>query len=130
MKRAALLLAAMSLGMTSPAMADVRPLDHNNGPAIAAAIVGAFVGVQLAQHDHRDERDDGRGGDNEPQAKAHISPQQAEAAVARVSPGRLLNIESVTRNGRPYYQVRWQTRDGRRVDYLVDGTSGVIAGGG
>ena len=125
MKRAALLFIALALGTASQAAASVGALARD-----PQALFGAQpIGVELAQRDRYDRPDDRR---NEPDtpARARITPQQAEAAVARVTPGRALNIELVAREGRPYYQIRWQTKDGRRVDYLVDGTSGVIAGGG
>jgi uncharacterized membrane protein YkoI len=129
MKRAALLFIGLALGTAQPATAAVRALDRDQTPLFAAQRIGGRLGVEVAQRDRTDRQDDRR---NEPDApaKARISPQQAEAAVARVSPGRALNIELIAREGRPYYQIRWQTKDGRRVDYLVDGTSGVIAGGG
>jgi uncharacterized membrane protein YkoI len=131
MKRAALLLAALSLVMTTPASAAVRALKNNNGPAIAAAIAGGIIGVELAQqHNRRDDRQDDRRDEPQADVRARISPAQAEAAVNRVTPGRMLNIEQVNREGRPYWRIRWQTKDGRLVNYLVDGTSGVIAGGG
>lgn len=129
MKRAVLLFIAGALAAASPAAASVGLLAPDRAPLFGATAPGGVLGFEVAQRDRYDRNDDRR---NEPEvpARARISPQQAEAAVARTSPGRALNIELVTREGRPYYQIRWQTKDGRRVDYLVDGTSGVIAGGG
>ena len=129
MKRASLLFIALALATASPAAAVVRALERHPAPLFIAQRIDGGLGVALAQRDRNDRPDDRR---NEPETpgRARISPQEAEAAVARVSPGRALNIELVTREGRPYYQIRWQTKDGRRDDYLVDGASGAIAGGG
>ena len=129
MKRAPLLFIALALGVASQAAASVGSLGRDPKGVFAAQPIGDRLGTVVAQRDRYDRPNDRR---NEPDTtvRARITPQQAEAAVASVSPGRALNIELVAREGRPYYQIRWQTKDGRRVDYLVDGTSGVIAGGG
>ncbi len=60
-----------------------------------------------------------------------ISQQAAIGAIARRSPGgRLLDSMPVMRNGRTYYSVRYLTRGGDRVDFLVDAESGAISQGG
>ena len=123
------LLAALTLGITSPAMAAPweadKPRHKDKGPAIAAALVGAVIGVELAQRDRREDR---RENDPPPaaQVQPRITPQQAYAAIARSTPGHQLNTSLVTRNGRPYYEIRWQTDDGRRIEVVVDATSGVL----
>jgi uncharacterized membrane protein YkoI len=45
------------------------------------------------------------------------------------SPGRELDAEFVSLNGRAVYRVLWLTAHGRRVDYLVDAATGAILGG-
>jgi hypothetical protein len=48
--------------------------------------------------------------------------------IARSTPGQLLDAGLENRGGRPIYRVRWQTNDGRRIDYIVDAQSGQIIG--
>jgi hypothetical protein len=49
--------------------------------------------------------------------------------ISRRTPGRQLDTGLEEVNGRPTYRVRWMTRDGRRIDYLIDATSGAILRG-
>jgi uncharacterized membrane protein YkoI len=51
------------------------------------------------------------------------------AQIGRRTPGRQLDTGLEYQGNRPVYRVRWMTRDGRRVDYLIDATSGAILGG-
>ena len=46
------------------------------------------------------------------------------------SPGRQLDSGLEYQGDKPIYRVRWMTRDGRRVDYLIDATTGAILSGG
>jgi ribonuclease E len=192
MKRVALLLAGLTLGMTSPALAGVWV--HGGFETVAEK------GLQLAQNDDRrdkrakperqerseprDQRGsrDGRGqrepvpqregppqrepapqreapqrdpresyearqgGYRDPReangrpdpreapqayARPRLSAQSAIGAISRRFPGgRLLDSQTVTRNGRTYYSVRYLTRGGDRVDNLVDAETGAILPGG
>jgi len=45
------------------------------------------------------------------------------------TPGRQLDAGLEYQGGRPIYRVRWMTRDGRRVDYLIDAATGAILSG-
>jgi hypothetical protein len=45
-------------------------------------------------------------------------------------PGRQLDAGLEYHGDRPIYRVRWMTRDGRRVDLLIDATTGAILSGG
>ena len=45
-------------------------------------------------------------------------------------PGRQLDSGLEYQGDRPIYRVRWMTRDGRRVDLLIDATTGAIVSGG
>jgi len=47
---------------------------------------------------------------------------------ARV-PGRQLDAGLEYEGDRPIYRVRWMTKDGRRIDYLIDAASGAILSG-
>jgi uncharacterized membrane protein YkoI len=52
--------------------------------------------------------------------------------IARIgvrTPGRQLDTGLEYQDGRAVYRVRWMTRDGRRVDYLIDAATGAILGG-
>jgi hypothetical protein len=44
--------------------------------------------------------------------------------------GRQLDAGLEYRGTRPIYRVRWITRDGRRVDMLIDAATGAVLGGG
>lgn len=46
------------------------------------------------------------------------------------SPGRQLDTGLEYQGDRPIYRVRWMTRNGRRVDYLIDAATGAILSGG
>jgi len=55
--------------------------------------------------------------------------QVIEQLSARL-PGRQLDSGLEYQGDRPIYRVRWMTRDGRRVDLLIDATTGAILSGG
>jgi hypothetical protein len=55
-----------------------------------------------------------------------ISMQQAVAIVSRRMPGRLLDASPAGSN----YRIVWITPDGRRIDFIVDASSGAILSGG
>ncbi len=46
------------------------------------------------------------------------------------SPGRQLDAGLEYQGDKPIYRVRWMTRNGRRVDYLIDAATGAILSGG
>jgi uncharacterized membrane protein YkoI len=48
--------------------------------------------------------------------------------AARV-PGRQLDAGLEYQGERPIYRVRWMTKDGRRIDYLIDAATGAILSG-
>jgi uncharacterized membrane protein YkoI len=52
------------------------------------------------------------------------------AQINARSPGRQLDAGLEYQGDRPIYRVRWMTKDGRRVDYLIDATTGAILSGG
>jgi len=54
--------------------------------------------------------------------------EQVIRNIARQTPGRLLDAGLEGGGDRPVYRVRWQTNDGRRIDYIVDARSGAIIG--
>lgn len=48
--------------------------------------------------------------------------------MARRAPGRMLDAGIENRGPQVVYRVRWQTADGRRIDYIVDAATGAILG--
>ena len=60
----------------------------------------------------------------------HLMPlaRVIERVRAR-TPGRLLDTGLENQGGRPIYRVRWMTKDGRRIDYLIDAVTGAILSG-
>ena len=54
--------------------------------------------------------------------------QVIQQLAARM-PGRQLDAGLEYQGERPIYRVRWMTRDGRRVDLLIDATTGAILSG-
>jgi uncharacterized membrane protein YkoI len=48
--------------------------------------------------------------------------------MARRAPGRMLDAGIENRGPQVVYRVRWQTVDGRRIDYIVDAATGAILG--
>ncbi len=45
------------------------------------------------------------------------------------TPGRQLDTGLENQDGKPIYRVRWMTKDGRRIDYLIDAVTGAILSG-
>ena len=46
------------------------------------------------------------------------------------TPGRQLDAGLEYDGDRPIYRVRWITRDGRRIDFMIDAATGQILSGG
>ncbi|MDO9472110.1 MAG: PepSY domain-containing protein [Caulobacter sp.] len=141
MNRLVALFAAALISAGLPAVAEAqsrgRPSDCPGG------VIG-----QACREVLRDQRDDGpsrppgRGGNS---LGDGWSPRESEArdgvrggrlvsletvirSIARSNPGQLLDAGLENRGGRPVYRVRWQTNDGRRIDFIVDATTGQIIG--
>jgi uncharacterized membrane protein YkoI len=49
--------------------------------------------------------------------------------IRALTPGRQLDTGLENQDGRPIYRVRWMTKDGRRIDYLIDAVTGAILSG-
>jgi len=45
------------------------------------------------------------------------------------TPGKQLDTGLEYQGQRPIYRVRWMTKDGRRIDYLIDAVTGAILSG-
>lgn len=50
------------------------------------------------------------------------------ANLQRRSPGRQLDTAIEFEDGRPVYRVRWLTRQGKRVDFVVDAATARFLG--
>ncbi len=112
----------------------------------AAALIGAGSPAATAtawaqgrgQYDDRDDRrgnslGDGwapRGDDARDGVRGGrlVPLEQVIRGIARSTPGRLLDAGLEGGDDRPIYRVRWQTNDGRRIDYIVDARTGQIIG--
>lgn len=148
MKRIAALLLATVIGFGAPAVAEAQGRGCPGG-AIGKACREARErqdggGGGRERPQGRDEEDYGRGrggnslGDGwrprEEDARdgvrgGRLVPlEQVIRNIARSTPGQLLDAGLENRGGRPIYRVRWQTPDGRRIDYIVDAQSGQIIG--
>lgn len=57
-----------------------------------------------------------------------VSLEQVVGRIAARTPGRLLDAGTESRGDRMVYRVRWQANDGRRIDYIVDASTGAILG--
>lgn len=60
--------------------------------------------------------------------RRYIPLGRAIEAIRRRTPGDQLDAGLEQWAGRPAYRVRWATRDGRRIDYMVDAETGAILG--
>ena len=78
--------------------------------------------------DWRLQQDEVRQGVRQQPLRAARPGDRADPTRAR--PAAQLDAGLEYRSGRPIYRVRWMTRDGRRIDYLVDAATGAILSGG
>jgi hypothetical protein len=60
----------------------------------------------------------------------HLMPLGRVIEQVRIrTPGRQLDAGLEYQGERPIYRVRWMTKDGRRIDYLIDAVTGAILSG-
>ena len=60
----------------------------------------------------------------------HLMPLGRVIEQVRVrTPGRQLDAGLEYQGERPIYRVRWMSKDGRRIDYLIDAATGAILSG-
>ena len=150
MKRIAALLLTAIIGLGSPAVAEAQNRCPSGpiGKACREARDqgGGDMGARARPPGRGDEggrtRPPGQGGNSlgdgwrprEEDARegvrgGRLVPLEAVIRnIARSTPGQLLDAGLENRGGRPIYRVRWQTNDGRRIDYIVDAQSGQIIG--
>ena len=113
MKRIAILFAVAVLGAL-PGVADAQGRGRGGGRWMQPDSLGA---------DWREQQDEARRGVRQ----GRMMPLEAVAPrLARRTPGRLLDAGIENRGGQTVYRVRWQASDGRRIDYIVDASSGAV----
>jgi uncharacterized membrane protein YkoI len=97
-------------------------------------IAATLPGAASAQYRPNSLGDDWRQQQNEArrgvQRGRMVPLSQVLAEINRRTPGRVLDAGIEYMGERPVYRVRWITSDGRRIDYLVDASSGQIISGG
>ncbi len=139
MKRIAALVVTALIGFGAPAVAEAQNRDCPGGALGRACREvrdpgGGDMGART--------RPPGRGGNSlgdgwqprEEDAREGVRGgrlvplESVIRSIARSTPGQLLDAGLETRGGRAIYRVRWQTPDGRRIDYIVDAQSGQIIG--
>lgn len=106
---------------------------------IAAAIIGICLatcavtavaqgrGPDSLGADWRQQQDEARAG---VQQKRLIPLNQVIEQIRLRHPGRSLDAGTESMGDRPVYRVRWITTDGRRIDFIIDATTGAILSGG
>ncbi len=109
MKRIAVILAGLLIAAAAPGVGAAQPRPNSLGD------------------DWRPQQDEARQGVK----RGRMVPlSQVLAEINRRTPGRVLDAGIEYMGDRPIYRVRWITTDGRRIDYIVDASSGAIMGGG
>ena len=115
---AALILAMLIAGQPFAAQAQGR---FGRGPGVGIPDLQLDQGGRGGgRGDQQDNRQDGR--PNVQRGGQTMSMEQAVAIVARRTPGRLLDASPAG----PNYRISWLTSNGRRVDFIVDASSGAI----
>ena len=56
----------------------------------------------------------------------YVPLAQVIAEIRRRMPGQQLDAGLEQSNGRAVYRVRWAAADGKRIDYIVDASTGAI----
>ena len=120
-----------------------RTLPALVGLALAAGLVAGAAAAQTPprpptalQPPHRPNSLGADWGLQQDQARQGVRQRQliplgrVIAKIGQRTPGRQLDTGLEYQGGRAVYRVRWMTRDGRRVDYLIDAATGAILGGG
>ena len=95
--------------------------------AAAASAVAQGRGPDSLGADWRQQQDEARAG---VQQKRLIPLNQVIEQIRRRHPGRALDAGTESMGDRPVYRVRWITTDGRRIDFIIDATTGAILSGG
>jgi hypothetical protein len=140
MNRRAATFALALLALTAPAIADARPDDRGGGrdrpraerqpddeprqPRRQRPNRGDRPAYNSLGEGWREQQDEARRGVRQ----GGFRPlSQVVGELQRRNPGRQLDagIEPGF-NGQPVYRVRWATRDGRRIDYIVDARTGAV----
>ena len=118
MKRIVAIIAGVLIAAAIPAAADAQ---------LHIGLRLGLAGPDSLGADWRQQQDEAREGVQ----RGHLVPLGVVIEqIRRRTPGRPLDAGSETQGNRPVYRVRWITTDGRRIDYIIDATSGAILSGG
>jgi uncharacterized membrane protein YkoI len=99
----------------------------------AAGLAAAQPGSNAADHPNSlgagwgQQQDEARQGVRQ---RRMIPLGQIVAQLRARIPGRQLDAGLEYEGDRPIYRVRWITRDGRRIDFMIDAATGQILSGG
>ena len=105
-------------------------------PLLLAALLG-LLAVDTAASRERPDGDGDRIGGRYPAPQVMrptmrsrpLAPlDQVIGDLQRRSPGRQIDSGLESYGGREVYRVRWLTENGRRIDYIVDATTGQVLG--
>jgi hypothetical protein len=100
-----------------------RPADGNGPPATAPPNSPPPNSLGADWRQQQDEAAAAR-------RQRRILPLESVLGQIRArEPGRQLDAGLEYEGDRVIYRVRWMTADGRRVDYMIDATTGAILGG-
>jgi len=102
------------------------------GVAIAASLAASVcaqpgAGPNSLGQDWRPQQNEVRQGVNGGQL---VPLAQVIEQLTQRMGGRQLDSGLEYQNGKPIYRIRWMTRDGRRIDLLIDATTGGVLSGG
>jgi hypothetical protein len=107
------LLAVVALA-SAPALALAQPAPPNSGQGGEYDSLGADWGAQ--QDEARALVAQGR----------YVRLSRVIEEIKSRTPGRQLDAGLEQSGGKPVYRVRWAATGGRRIDYIVDATTGAI----
>jgi uncharacterized membrane protein YkoI len=116
-----LIVAALAASLLAAGGAAAQPYERNPPPAPTQPHRPNSLGA-----DFRLQQDEARNGVR----KHELMP--LGRVIERVgvrTPGKQLDTGLEYQGARPVYRVRWMTRDGRRIDYLIDAVTGAILSG-
>ena len=106
------LLAGAQLG--APDLAAAQGAPHGGDSPSSYDSLGADWGAQ---------QDEARAGVRQGR---YVPLAKVIAEIDRRTPGQQLDAGLEQSNGRAVYRVRWAAYGGRRIDYIVDASTGVI----
>jgi uncharacterized membrane protein YkoI len=96
------------------------------GPGLAAAQTPApSSGYDSLGADWGGQQDEARAGVSQGR---YVPLATVIEEIRRRTPGKQLDAGLEQADGKPVYRVRWAAAGGRRIDYIVDASTGAILG--